>query len=101
MVNGAIAAGQAIKAALEFDFSGAEAKWSAGVAKNKQLFVDFGNSIAKAGDAITQRMLQRQQPQASSLPKAAAQPAMLRPQQPQTGLLQSPIARPQKPSGCG
>ena len=96
MVNGAIAAGQAIKAALEFDFSGASAKWQAGVSKNKQLWVDFGSSIAKADAAITQRMLQRQQQaQIARLPKAAAQPAMLRPQQPQTGLLQSPIARPQ------
>ena len=96
MVNSAVAAGQAIKSALEFDFSGAEAKWSAGVAKNKQLWADFGNSIAKADAAITQRMLQRQQQaQIARLPKAAAQPAMLRPQQPQTGLLQSPIARPQ------
>ena len=96
MVNGAVAAGEAIKAALEGDFSGAEAKWAAGVAKNKQLWSDFGNSIAKADDAITQRMLQRQQQaQIARLPKAAAQPAMLRPQQPQTGLLQSPIARPQ------
>ena len=96
MVNGAIAAGQAIKAALEFDFSGASAKWQAGVSKNKQLWVDFGSSIAKADAAITQRMLQRQQQaQIASPPMAAAQPAMLRPQQPQTGLLQSPIARPQ------
>ena len=96
MVNSAVAAGQAIKSALEFDFSGAEAKWSAGVAKNKQLWADFGNSIAKADAAITQRMLQRQQQaQIARLPKAAAQPAMLHPQQPQTGLLQSPIARPQ------
>lgn len=96
MMNSATAAGQAIKAALEFDFSGAEAKWSAGVAKNKQLWADFGNSIAKADAAITQRMLQRQQQaQIARLPRAAAPPAMLRPQQPQTGLLQSPIARPQ------
>ena len=96
MVNGAIAAGQAIKAALEFDFSGAEAKLAAGASKNKQLWSDFGSSIAKADAAITQRMLQRQQQaQIARLPKAAAQPAMLRPQQPQTGLLQSPIARPQ------
>ena len=96
MVNGAVAAGEAIKAALDGDFSGAEAKWAAGVAKNKQLWSDFGNSIAKADAAITQRMLQRQQQaQIARLPKAAAQPAMLRPQQPQTGLLQSPIARPQ------
>ena len=34
MVNTATAAGQAVKAALDGDFSGAEAKWSAGVAKN-------------------------------------------------------------------
>lgn len=96
MMNSATAAGQAIKAALEFDFSGAEAKWQAGVAKNKQLWADFGNSIAKADAAITQRMLQRQQQaQIARLPRAAAPPAMLRPQQPQTGLLQSPIARPQ------
>lgn len=96
MMNSATAAGQAIKAALEFDFSGAEAKWSAGVAKNKKLWSDFGNSIAKADAAITQRMLQRQQQaQIARLPRAAAPPAMLRPQQPQTGLLQSPIARPQ------
>ena len=96
MMNSATAAGQAIKAALEFDFSGAEAKWQAGVAKNKQLWADFGNSIAKADAAITQRMLQRQQQaQIARLPRAAAPLAMLRPQQPQTGLLQSPIARPQ------
>ena len=96
MVNTATAAGQAVKAALDGDFSGAEAKWSAGVAKNKKLWSDFGNSIAKADAAITQRMLQRQQQaQIARPPMAAAQPAMLRPQQPQTGLLQSPIARPQ------
>ena len=96
MVNSAAAAGEAIKAALEFDFSGAEAKWQAGVSKNKKLWSDFGNSIAKADAAITQRMLQRQQQaQIARLPRAAAPPAMSRPQQPQTGLLQSPIARPQ------
>ena len=74
-INTATAAGQAIKAALEFDFSGASAKWQAGVSKNKQLWADFGNSIAKADAAITQRMLQRQQ-------QAAARPA-------------SPVAAPQ------
>ena len=67
-MNTAIAAGQAIKAALEFGFSGAEAKWAAGIEKNKKLWADFGSSIKQADAAITQRMLQRQQQAAAARP---------------------------------